>query len=87
MKNVPLVVGNRVTYKLKSGCIKTIIITDSEDIEMIKDLEILNVEACLWEKIDFEEDKIMDCDNQETEATRNREKSADEMFEELVYKE
>ena len=29
----------------------------------------------------------MVCDNQETEATRNREKSADEMFEELGYKE
>ena len=55
MKNIPLVVGNRVTYKI-NGYTKTILITDNDDIEMLKDLEIINVEACLWEKIDFEEE-------------------------------
>lgn len=54
MKNIPLVVGNRVTYKI-NGYTKTILITDNDDIEMLKDLDIINVEACLWEKIDFEE--------------------------------
>ena len=62
MNNIPLVVGNRVTYKI-NDCIKTIIVTDQDDIEMLKSLEILNVEACLWEKVEYEEikeEKTMD---------------------------
>lgn len=55
MKDIPLVVGNRVTYKI-NGKTKTILITDSDDIEMLKDLEISSVEACLWEKIEFVEE-------------------------------
>lgn len=55
MKNRPLTVGNRVTY-IVNGVEKTILITDNDDIEMLKDLDIINVEACLWEKIDFEEE-------------------------------
>ena len=55
MKNIPLVVGNRVTYKIK-GDTKTILITDDDDIEMLKDLEIKKVEACNWETIEFEEE-------------------------------
>lgn len=59
MKNLPLVVGNRVTYKNKiTDEIETSLVVDKEYIKYLenKDLcEILNVEACLWEKIDFEE--------------------------------
>lgn len=52
MKN--LVVGNKVTYRI-NGYVKTILITDNDDIEMLKDLEILKVEACNWEEIEIEE--------------------------------
>lgn len=55
MKNRPLTVGNRVTYKV-NGVEKTILITDSDDIEMLKDLEILDVQACNWETIEFVEE-------------------------------
>lgn len=55
MKNIPLTVGNRVTY-IVNGVEKIILITDSDDIEMLKDLEILNVEALPWEKIEFVEE-------------------------------
>ena len=55
MKNIPLVVGNKVTYKI-NGYTKTILITDSDDIEMLKDLEILDVQACNWETIEFVEE-------------------------------
>ena len=55
MKNIPLVVGNRATYKI-NGKTKTILITDDDDIEMLKDLEILKVEACNWETIEFVEE-------------------------------
>lgn len=55
MKNIPLVVGNRVTY-IVNGVQKTILITDSDDIEMLKDLEIKKVEACNWETIEFVEE-------------------------------
>lgn len=44
MKNRPLTVGNRVTYKV-NGVQKTILITDNDDIEMLKDLEILDMQA------------------------------------------
>ena len=55
MKNIPLAVGNRVTYKV-NGVQKTILITESDDIEMLKDLEILDVQACNWETIEFVEE-------------------------------
>lgn len=63
MKNIPLVVGNRVTYKdYETNKIKTIIIGNDEWINVLlaeekrKDIKILKVEACLWETIEFVEE-------------------------------
>lgn len=71
MKNIPLVVGNRVTYKF-CGCENTILITDSDEIKMLKDLEIIKVEACLWEEIEFVEE-VNDYDEMLEDYKRQKE--------------
>lgn len=56
-----LVVGNRVTYKNKNSKLNKIytkiIINncDIEEFENTENYEILKVEACNWEEIEFEE--------------------------------
>lgn len=61
MKNIPLVVGNRVTYEWNEKIYQEIMVSNN-DIDIFKEkckklgYKILNVEACLWEKIDFEEE-------------------------------
>ena len=60
MKNIPLVVGNRVTYKDKynENKIKTIIVLDKDYIEYLENTklcEVIKVEACNWETIEFVE--------------------------------
>lgn len=63
MKNIPLVVGNRVTYKYKKdGEYYTEIITDMQKIKEFETniatgiYEILKIEACNWEEIEFVEE-------------------------------
>lgn len=61
MKNIPLIVGNRVTYEWNEKIYQEIMVSNN-DIDIFKEkckklgYKILNVEACLWEKIDFEEE-------------------------------
>ena len=50
-----LVVGNRVTYRI-NDYVKTILVVDNDDIEMLKDLEILKVESPLYEEVEFVEE-------------------------------
>ena len=59
MKNRPLTVGNRVTYKDKynENKIKTIIVLNEDCIEYLENTElceVIKVEACNWEEIEFE---------------------------------
>lgn len=61
MKNIPLVVGNRVTYKDKynENKIKTIIVLDEDYIEYLENTElceVTKVEACNWEEIEIVEE-------------------------------
>lgn len=56
-----LVVGNKVTYKDKynENKIKTIIVLDEDYIEYLENTElceVIKVEACNWETIEFVEE-------------------------------
>ena len=69
MKNIPLVVGNRVTFKLKrTGSIHTVIIQDELTLKKISDkekYEILKVEAPMWEEIEFEKKELLTAEEKE----------------------